>query len=540
LQSNVPETMSADADKLPQQIFDLGAKLGKTSQDLEEVSSRYEAGEQDRLQTELNTIRAAKARYEHPQSGYAVSTAQARDIAERIEQLKLTVRDCDASLAKAYPELDALAAAQVRHRNAIDRYAEITAASERRANVFSQFSALETEITLNPRPSEVQNRDTVMQMFEASIEKEEAEIRKAKEIISGFGRGNCPSCNTTAIVGADGKFHDIASLINTQKALLEEKEGPCVKDRQELEDYKTRIAKYRLDLQLWETWYKGLQARIDNLTTVIDNLPPEMELPDIADSKRVLERYEELDLYITNLKDKKGTAEFELASSYPVLRILNERLAELQDLAPTTDTESIEKRLAEITNNITLAATLSGRIQEAELHLTDLQGRLQYVEDLKSQSAGLTKYRELLSSAYGLLHRDAYPSVVARYFIDELNKSWNEILTSLDVKFAVDIQDDMSIKVLNADGDGFIEELSGGEKCCASLSFLMAVNRQFASKVGFLVMDEPTYGLDDDHLDRLRALVLDVQGYASANGLQIVMVTHEKNLKDSFQHVIEV
>jgi DNA repair exonuclease SbcCD ATPase subunit len=98
----------------------------------------------------------------------------------------------------------------------------------------------------------------------------------------------------------------------------------------------------------------------------------------------------------------------------------------------------------------------------------------------------------------------------------------------------------MTIKVVYPDGEAYIEELSGGERCCASLSFLVAVNRQFAGRVGFLVLDEPTYGLDADHINTLAKLFLEIQKYATSTGLQIIVVTHEERLKLGFSNIISV
>jgi DNA repair exonuclease SbcCD ATPase subunit len=279
---------------------------------------------------------------------------------------------------------------------------------------------------------------------------------------------------------------------------------------------------------------------MNSLIQIIEGMGDPIQIPDVSESANVVQQYESAKQTLATLQNTQKQLEIELIQLQSELNSSTTQLQELENLKPIQDPAPLEAQLIQLTNDLTLEANLSGRIQEAETHLADLHKRRIHIEELKAQSSGLNKYRELLSNAYGLLHRDHYPSVVARYFIDSLNQHWNEILASLDVKFAVEIQEDMSVKVINSDGDGFIEELSGGEKCCASIAFLMAVNRQFASKVGFLVLDEPTYGLDDDHLDRLRDLVLDVQGYASANGLQIIMVTHERSLKDSFHNVVEV
>jgi DNA repair exonuclease SbcCD ATPase subunit len=129
---------------------------------------------------------------------------------------------------------------------------------------------------------------------------------------------------------------------------------------------------------------------------------------------------------------------------------------------------------------------------------------------------------------------------LAKRYFKSLNKNWNELLSTLDVRFSVQIGDDTSIRVTFPDGEAPIEDLSGGERCCAALAFIMAVNRQFASSAGFLILDEPTYGLDADHRDKLLDLLKSARTYTDSSGLQLMMITHEDGLRGGFNNLIDL
>jgi DNA repair exonuclease SbcCD ATPase subunit len=146
----------------------------------------------------------------------------------------------------------------------------------------------------------------------------------------------------------------------------------------------------------------------------------------------------------------------------------------------------------------------------------------------------------LLSEAVGILHRDAYPAEYAKRRYTELNSAWNKMLKVLDEPFTVQITEDASIITTFPQGTTTIEKASGGQQCCAAIAYLLAINRLYASKVGLLVLDEPTYGPDADHIGRIRELFSQVQNYAGNNGMQILVVTHENRLQRGFNHLIEL
>ena len=80
-------------------------------------------------------------------------------------------------------------------------------------------------------------------------------------------------------------------------------------------------------------------------------------------------------------------------------------------------------------------------------------------------------------------------------------------------------------------------QLSGGQLCCASLSFLLALKELFARDIGFIVLDEPTYGLDSDRLARVADVLTATNQLAVTANLQVIVVTHEEKLKVGFTSI---
>lgn len=83
-----------------------------------------------------------------------------------------------------------------------------------------------------------------------------------------------------------------------------------------------------------------------------------------------------------------------------------------------------------------------------------------------------------------------------------------------------------------------VSTLSGGEQIVLSLAYVLALNRIMQSKVGFLLLDEPTDMLDDA---RRRALV-DIIGRVTEEGgvPQLMMITHHTEVVDKVDKVCTV
>ncbi len=73
-----------------------------------------------------------------------------------------------------------------------------------------------------------------------------------------------------------------------------------------------------------------------------------------------------------------------------------------------------------------------------------------------------------------------------------------------------------------------------------SLGLRFAVLRLFAEQVGIVVMDEPTAGLDNRNRGYLAEAFDCLRRWSRSAGYQIIVVTHDEELKDSFDQVLSL
>jgi len=169
------------------------------------------------------------------------------------------------------------------------------------------------------------------------------------------------------------------------------------------------------------------------------------------------------------------------------------------------------------------------------------EAELEKLASAVSRSAAVRKYKDLLERARHILHRDNLPRMIALGHLRGINTILSEITEMLNFPYVVEIMDDLSF--LCSDRDGFsvlADELGGGRRMLFGLALRLAINRRFASDVGFLVLDEPSVYLDPDSVESMADVFENVRQYTRATGTQILVVTHEVELRRVFDTTIDV
>ena len=123
-----------------------------------------------------------------------------------------------------------------------------------------------------------------------------------------------------------------------------------------------------------------------------------------------------------------------------------------------------------------------------------------------------------------------------RETLRRLEDEMNNILASfrvpgiLSVSFE-DTREGPRLKLVDYLGrEAQVSSLSGGEKTILAIAFILALNRAVGSRIGFLILDEPTAELDEENRRTLVRLLRD----ASREGMvkQLIVVTHHEDVAD--------
>jgi DNA repair exonuclease SbcCD ATPase subunit len=136
-------------------------------------------------------------------------------------------------------------------------------------------------------------------------------------------------------------------------------------------------------------------------------------------------------------------------------------------------------------------------LESLQARLKDCKRRAKVYEARRDK---LGKWLSVLKYAHTVFKRDGLPSFLNSQICPELNQAaqeYAELFTQgeIQVRFAVDEEGRMDVKIINAHGGEGVADQSEGEMKMASLITSFAV-RTIAPKTNILILDEPGDGLD--------------------------------------------
>jgi DNA repair exonuclease SbcCD ATPase subunit len=189
---------------------------------------------------------------------------------------------------------------------------------------------------------------------------------------------------------------------------------------------------------------------------------------------------------------------------------------------------------AQWTANNQSVALYTAKLTEKQNILTQLDASFQRRKQLEAW----LEYLEELKSVTG---REGLPKFIAYNRLCELQVGMNNLLDTFDEEFRVTADESLSFQAEFVDGRKHAaDDLSGGQKVILAVSCRTSVNSMFASEVGVLLLDEPTVYLDADHVTQFAEVLRRLRDVAASRGLQLILITHERELNPLFDKVISL
>lgn len=168
-------------------------------------------------------------------------------------------------------------------------------------------------------------------------------------------------------------------------------------------------------------------------------------------------------------------------------------------------------------------------LRRAEGRVAEVDGRIQGNARTREVINQLEQIREAFS-------RSGIPRHYLTQVFESLVEGTQENLANWESDFQVERDE---LKLFNFrfyrsnDPETIMDQsqLSGGQKMRLSISFLLAVQQLVMPELGFIVLDEPTYGLDPAGIEGLATLFRHMSVHLADANSQVVVVTHEAQLK---------
>lgn len=189
-------------------------------------------------------------------------------------------------------------------------------------------------------------------------------------------------------------------------------------------------------------------------------------------------------------------------------------------------------------------AETTGTITATQATLQALNARYDRARTAEIEAESVIAYRADVERCRQLFHRDQLPFELAKNGMLALASRMNEVLAAFNASFRVSAGAGSSFKAVfyNQPGKGIQPDtrLSGGERAQYGLALRVAAHSLWAQELGFLALDEPTYGFGQHDLGCVRVAIEELRRLSNEQGLQVIVVTHERSLLPLFDNVIEV
>jgi exonuclease SbcC len=364
---------------------------------------------------------------------------------------------------------------------------------------------------------------------------------KAFENSAGTVTVTCPTCLQLVERPAE-KAAQMRAELADQAAKISNVEQALVKARQELRDYERAYQHHRAQVTTAERTIAEINIKLANIIT--DDYTP--DLAEAAElSRRTVSDYEaavkehdacgqRLQLVSQGLAGKEGQTQ-----------PLQQQLAALQAKIEQAPTEEDYLFASDVIQRYDAAsqtlAHVNGQIQQLQHHRATTLTELEQLQKKAEGAEAAKKYQELCERARTLFHHDCLPQVATQQYLAGLNAHLNKYLQTFEVPFGCNISEDLSVMCTRPGvGEKPAERLSGGQKVMLGIAFRFAIYDMFAADLGFMVLDEPTNMLDEDHVSCVAEIMEAVRRHAHNTGMQLIVITHERELMNTFDHTIQL
>jgi len=480
-----------------------------------------------RLSDELAAVRGAYNEVQFP---------------ETLAQLLATQKEC----TQAIDEITAYRAA-VQQKTVLAGPCEESAAA---------YTAAQAQLTA----LEVQRADQVKLQTEwTSAQSAVAvHIQNCQKRIELARKGVCPECER-AFDEPEAWLASLQADLTTQTEAHARGTAALAQIAAQLRETDTQSAAARKNVEAARQEWQTLKMQLDTLQATLDT-----EVGATGDPAKLTQELAEATAKIAQLSQASTgaeavkTKEAECTAQQVKVQGLQ---AQLRDVAPperggtvpaeeldvgtlTAELTKVTLMLRAIDENIVKQTSLVTTATEiATYSIPDKERQLQRLEAEESAYANAAAYTKLLHAARDLLHRDNLPKNVLAHYAQEVQLRCNQYLEWFGSPFSVEISQD-TFEILCTMPTGYrcpAKRLSGGQASVMGTVFHFAAAATFSKGLGLVILDEPTAHMDEDAISGISELLSEAITAVSKNtGMQVVVVTHARELANAFNSVISL
>lgn len=360
-----------------------------------------------------------------------------------------------------------------------------------------------------------------------------------KQFLSSIDFSNesatCPTCGTPAKNLMDKWQH-----CKDESVLLFE-------EMDKLSKLITAIAKYDKAIAAYNVWSNGYLKRFSDLSKTAANLVEESE-PAFSrkEASDILAAFKSLNDKLISTAKQISKFDADKSKLEGMKTQLDEELArDLGELDKYKDVhekavETAQANIVKLKEDKNLLNSLNTSLAVSKSELKAVEDKIASAHNQIKLAEIHTGWNERIDNLKKVFKFNALPTVISYRYMDRVVVELNRTLSDIGVPFNIELEPDLSFVANFGSHKVPATRLSGGQKIMLTIAYRLAVNFTFATNLGLLCLDEPTVGLDDANLGALEKAFERLRQFSLANGVQIVVVTHEKGISHLFDHTIDL
>lgn len=305
--------------------------------------------------------------------------------------------------------------------------------------------------------------------------------------------------------------------------------------------------KYNQAKEYYDRWFANWVVRLNAASTASASLEV---VPQPAtskeDAKKIITLYSSTSDSLTKTANEIQACDVSLAKLTAELDSIRESIGrlvnELKDYSMFTEEEanSASSAIEAIRAKRQEVNKVNTDIAVNDAELKAINEKITLAERQEKLSSLHVTWNHRVDGLRRTYKYDALPTVVCFRYTQRVVDKLNDILSSIGAPFSIELQKDLAFLADFGSHKVNAGRLSGGQKVLLAIAYRIAVNCTFASNLGLLCLDEPTVGLDDSNIGALEKAFECLKGFSETNGVQILVVTHEKGIKHLFDNIIDL
>jgi len=294
-------------------------------------------------------------------------------------------------------------------------------------------------------------------------------------------------------------------------------------------------------------WFDNYKKSVEEIASAFRSLNVETK-PDFSreEATQIINNYKNVTKALATLGDSINSVSNKISSIQSNILVnrdeLDKELKELEEFSGLNQ-EEIDKAAENVANAKGLKTKVTDLTTSLAVTKSELKACRDKVSNAEKQNqlAVLhSSWNDRVESLKKIFKYNALPMVVSYKYMDRVVVELNKTLSAIGVPFNIELEPDLSFTANFGSHKVPAARLSGGQKVILTIAYRLAVNFTFATNLGLLCLDEPTVGLDDANLSSLERAFERLREFSMSNGVQIIVVTHEKGISHLFDHTIDL